>query len=228
MAQANSENKRPVVCVFCGASAGKSPVYMEAARSLGHALHHHNAKLVYGGGDCGLMGEVAKTLVSLSGADSVHGIIPKPLIQWEAPSRTEGNSEQKAKPKSLPDPQIFGRSTVVDDMHQRKRMMANEVQAGGPGSGFIALPGGYGTLEEITEMSTWNQLGIHKEALVLFNVNDYWTDLLKWMRNANGAGFISDANLHILQSADNADDVIKAIREYVPSKGRLNLNWGAI
>ena len=81
--EAETTPRQPVVCVFCGASAGTSPKHLEAARALARQLHAANAKLVYGGGTVGLMGEVARTLVSLSGPDSVHGIIPAPLVQYE-------------------------------------------------------------------------------------------------------------------------------------------------
>ena len=97
-----------------------------------------------------MMGELARALVKLSGPNSVHGIIPAPLVKWEQAldSEIEGSKGQKAGP----DPNIYGKTTVVSDMHGRKNLMAKEVIAGGPGSGFVALPGGYGTLEELMEV----------------------------------------------------------------------------
>ena len=108
------------------------------------------------------MGELARTLVQLSGPNSVHGIIPKPLMQYEAKyDPADGDDASSAISETL-----FGRTTVVPDMHTRKRMMCTQVQEGGPGSGFIALSGGFGTLEELAEVTTWNQLGIHDLSLI--------------------------------------------------------------
>ena len=123
---------------------------MVAARAMAEAFHKNNVTLVYGGGTVGMMGELARTLVKLSGPDSVHGIIPAPLVKWEQAldSEVDGSDGQKAGP----DPKIYGKTTVVPDMHSRKSLMAKKVIAGGPGSGFVALPGGYGTLEELMEV----------------------------------------------------------------------------
>lgn len=114
---------------------------------------------MFGGGTTGLMGEVAKTLVNLSGPDAAHGIIPKALMAFERQytndedSTAYGMEEQKKK-----DLAQFGRTTVVDDMHTRKQTMVNAVLSGGPGSGFVALSGGYGTLEELAEVSCFREL----------------------------------------------------------------------
>ncbi|KAL9596544.1 MAG: hypothetical protein Q9219_005722 [cf. Caloplaca sp. 3 TL-2023] len=206
-------NKAPVVCVFCGASPGNSPAHLEAARSLGQALHKHKISLVYGGGSGGLMGEVAKTLVGLSGPSAVHGIIPKTLLGLERKGAQDF------------DESVYGRTTVVSDMHARKEMMAREVTQGGPGSGFVALTGGYGTMEELMEMVTWNQLGIHGQGLVVFNVEGYYDGLMSWVRTAVGAGFITAKNEKILVEASTAEEVVKALKEYKVSEDRLQLNW---
>jgi len=128
------------------------------------------------------MGELARTLVSLSGPDSVHGVIPSALLPLEAQRRDvlrngEIQQEEVLAPKAtakrdvnMPPEHIFGRTTIVPDMHTRKRMMCELVCAGGPGSGFIALSGGYGTLEELMEIVTWNQLGIHDKGICVHNV----------------------------------------------------------
>ena len=104
------------------------------------------------------MGEVAKTLVSLSGPDAVHGIIPEALVRYERDTTytsSTGEEADKGGPAlAVPEEKVWGRTTVVKDMHTRKKMMAQEVMAGGPGSGFIALSGGYGTLEELFETMT--------------------------------------------------------------------------
>lgn len=211
--------KQPVVCVFCGASAGTSPVHMAAARALAQALHASNTKLVYGGGTVGLMGEVARTLVSLSGPDSVHGIIPSALASLE-------QNHDPADPTSHGiDSAIYGRTTLVKDMHTRKQMMAREVIEGGPGGGFVALSGGYGTFEELMEVTTWNQLGIHSMPVIVFNVEGYWTGLLEWVKNAVKSGFIAQSNAGIVVEAQSAEEVMRHLNEYENAPGRFKLTW---
>lgn len=107
--------------MFCDSSPGKSPLHMEAARSLAHALHQHNFSLVYGGGTVGLMGELARTLVGLSGPEAVHGIIPAPLVKYER--GLDSKDEEISEEGALPEYRIYGKTTVVNDMHARKRMM---------------------------------------------------------------------------------------------------------
>lgn len=165
------------------------------------------------------MGELARTLVSLSGPTSVHGIIPAPLIRYEQSGRETG-----IPPGPLP-AHLYGRTTVVKDMHSRKQLMAQEVVSGGPGSGFVALSGGYGTLEELMEMVTWNQLGIHRRAIVVFNVEGYYDGLLAWVRGAVAGGFVSEGNRGIMVEADEAEGVVRALREYVVSKEVFKLDW---
>lgn len=203
------------VSISCGASSGTTPAHLEAARSLAEAFHKHNISLVYGGGTVGLMGEVAKTLTKLSGPSAVHGIIPEPLLGLER-EKTGGKIDEK----------FCGRTTVVSDMHTRKDLMAREVSEGGPGSGFVALSGGYGTLEELMEMITWNQLGIHGKGVVVFNVEGYYDGLIQWVRTAVTAGFIAPGNAGILVEALDAEEVVKELKEYRVSEDRLRLDWG--
>jgi uncharacterized protein (TIGR00730 family) len=167
------------------------------------------------------MGEVARTLVSLSGPSSVHGIIPRALVAMEQQvDCTDPPS------KSFPfDEKIYGRTTVVKDMHTRKQMMAHEVIRGGRGGGFVALSGGYGTFEELMEVTTWNQLGIHHMPVVLYNIDGYWTALMEWVENAVANGFVSERNKKIIVEAPNADDVIKCLTHYQTAQGRFNLKW---
>ncbi len=120
----------------------------------------------------------------------------------------------------------YGLTTVVADMHTRKRTMARMVIEGGPGSGFVALAGGYGTIEEVMEMVTWNQLGIHGRGVCVYNVEGYWDGLLKWVREAVEAGFISQANGGIVVSGTTPEEVIGRLREYRNSKDRFELTWG--
>jgi len=205
-----------VICVFCGASPGTSEAHLVAARELAHVLHANNINLVYGGGTTGLMGEVARTMVSLAGPDSVHGIIPTPLVKYERkPSlgdvtkTTLNNTSQKHGSVGA-----YGKVTQVDDMHTRKKMMAQEVMTGGPGSGFIALTGGFGTMEELMEVVTWNQLGIHDKGVVAFNVDGFFDGMISWVKRGVTTGFISSTNSEILVEAKNAEDAVKALRDY--------------
>ncbi|KAI4184460.1 MAG: hypothetical protein LQ346_006116 [Caloplaca aetnensis] len=213
-APSTNTSKGPVICVFCGASPGTSPAHLAAARSLAQAFHDHKISLVYGGGTGGLMGELARTLTKLSGPSAVHGIIPEALLDLERQSRG-GSIDEK----------LYGRTTVVSDMHTRKNQMAKEVIEGGPGSGFVALSGGYGTLEELMEVITWNQLGIHGKGVVAFNVEGYYDGLIQWVRTAVSAGFISPGNAGILVEALDAEEVVRELREYRVSEDRYKLDW---
>jgi len=180
--------------------------------------------LVYGGGTVGLMGELAKTLVSLSGPESVHGIIPAALMKFERNFSDEGASKEALS--KVIDEKTFGRTTVVKDMHTRKHMMAQEVIEGGVGGGFVALSGGYGTLEELMEVTTWNQLGIHERGVVVFNVDGYWDGLLQWVGKAVDSGFIARSNSGIMVEATDAGEVVKALKGYANAEGRFKLSWG--
>jgi uncharacterized protein (TIGR00730 family) len=244
----------PVICVFCGATSGNSPIYLEAASALARSLHEHNATLIYGGGTVGIMGEVARTLVSLSGPTAVHGIIPRALMEREkgfqhSTSTSNGKDKEKkdwttahisddskasgtgtSTPLSLSetteiDPQ-YGYTTTVASMHARKALMARYVLAGPPGSGFVALPGGYGTLEELMEIVTWNQLGIHKAGIVVLNVGEYWDGLLEWVRNAVKEGFVGEGNRGIIVECRSVEEVVGKLREYRVAEGRFVLDWG--
>jgi uncharacterized protein (TIGR00730 family) len=203
----------------CGASSGTSPVHLASARALANALHQNNLKLVYGGGTVGLMGEVARTLVSLSGPTSVQGIIPEPLVHLE-----QNHDPSNEKEHSI-DEAIFGKTTIVKDMHTRKQMMAKEVINGGPGGGFVALSGGYGTLEELMEITTWNQLGIHNMPVIVYNVDGYYSGLIEWINNAVKSGFVSKNNRGIIVEAKTADEVVTSLKEYKNVEGRFSLTW---
>lgn len=206
-------------------------------------------KLVYGGGTMGVMGELAKSVVSISGPKAVEGIIPRALIQSEkdVSMRSETSRASARKPErtmseeeleridSNTDPDVhivpeseFGVTTIVPDMHTRKRMMAYRVEHGGAGSGFVALAGGYGTMEEVMEMVTWNQLGIHKIPVILVNVNGYWNGLLELVKNSVREGFISPGQANILVEVKTTDEVLAALRDYEVAPGRYNLDWESI
>ncbi|KAB8215810.1 cytokinin riboside 5'-monophosphate phosphoribohydrolase LOG [Aspergillus novoparasiticus] len=188
------------------------------------------------------MGELARTLVSLSGPQAVHGIIPRALVKVEP---GYNNAQEERNPSTVvsgkeaervvkePMGKIgtlkeseYGYTTIVPDMHTRKRMMAEKIREGGPGSGFVALAGGFGTIEEVMEMTTWNQLGIHKLGMVLLNANGYWDGVLAWVKNSVQEGFVSPENGEILVEAKDVSEVWPKLVGYRISNGRMQLNWG--
>lgn len=170
------------------------------------------------------MGEVARTLVSLSGPASVEGVIPAPLLAYE---RNDAATNGKPQPPPPIDQNTYGHTTVVPDMHTRKRLMAAHVASGATGSGFVALSGGYGTLEELMEMTTWNQLGIHKLPIVLYSVEDYWAGLLAWVQKSVDEGFVGEKNRGIIAEGKSAEEVVRRLREYEVAEGRFQLSWEA-
>ncbi|KAK0576675.1 hypothetical protein LWI29_021650 [Acer saccharum] len=178
------------VCVFCGSSTGKRDCYSDAALELGKELVSRRLDLVYGGGSVGLMGLVSQEVHR--GGGHVLGIIPKTLMSKEITGETVG----EVKP--------------VADMHQRKAEMARNSDC------FIALPGGYGTLEELLEVITWAQLGIHDKPVGLINVDGYYNSLLNFIDKAVDDGFIFPSQRSIIVSAPNARELVQKLEEYVP------------
>lgn len=172
------------------------------------------------------MGEVAKTLVSLAGPDAVHGIIPEALVKYERDPTYTSFTVNGDKKLAIPEEAVFGKTTIVPDMHTRKKMMAQEVAAAGPGSGFIALPGGFGTMEELMEICTWNQLGIQSSGICALNVNGFYDGLLRWIQNSVDEGFIRPGNASILVSASTPEEAIKALAEYKIPESTFKLHWG--
>jgi len=168
------------------------------------------------------MGEIASELVHLSGPEAAHGVIPKALMDFE---RRDTNGQESSEDQKRKHEIKFGRTTVVPDMHTRKQTMVDEVLAGGPGSGFVAMSGGYGTLEELMEIVTWNQLGIHDKPVVVFNVDGYWDGLLQWVKKAVGEGFVAKNNSSIMSQATSAEEVLQRLRDYESAEGRLKLQW---
>lgn len=168
------------ICVYCGASQGTRPDYLNAAAALGTELARRRIGLVYGGGSVGMMGAVAHAVVNAGGA--VHGVIPAAL-----------------KPKEISGGAV-GHLEVVDSMHTRKARMAEL------SDGFIAMPGGFGTFEELFETITWSQLGIHAKPIGLLNVAGYFDPLCRMIEVAIAEGFIrlSYADLLVV-SADPAE-----------------------
>jgi uncharacterized protein (TIGR00730 family) len=178
------------LCVFCGSNEGRDPVYRSAAQSLGRMLVRRGVALVYGGGSVGLMGVLADTV--LSGGGEVTGVIPTALATKEV---------QHAG---------LTHTHVVDNMHARKAMM-NELS-----DGFVALPGGYGTLEELFEVVTWAQLGLHGKPIGLLNVVGYFDGLLGCIDSAVAEGFIRPEHRKLLVSGSEPDALLDALVRHQP------------
>ena len=176
------------ICVYCGSSSGNDPRYVDAARTLGHAIAEAGLQLVYGGGTRGIMGAVSEA--ALSGGGKVTGIIPRFLLDREA-------AENELKRLTT--------LVVTDDMHQRKHALFEHSDA------FVAMPGGIGTLEEIIEIMTWAQLGHHTKPIVLANVNRFWDPLTGLLTHMREAGFIHTANLVRPIVVNSAEAIVPAI-----------------
>ncbi|KAL9597567.1 MAG: hypothetical protein Q9219_005069 [cf. Caloplaca sp. 3 TL-2023] len=231
--------------LFCGAGPGVSPAHLAAARSLAQAMHAHSIHLVYGGGTTGLMGEVARTLVKLSGKDAVIGVIPSSLMGTERPGAPSTEKDAKKIPKNwarrmgitgkagkattaegekakLLWNQEYGHVEIVPDLQARKKKMMELVREGGPGSGFVALSGGIGTLDELVELMSWNKMGVHKRGICVFNVNGFWDGLLGWVDKAFQEGFIREQRSQLLGSVTAAEEVIGWLRGYEEGRAREN------
>jgi uncharacterized protein (TIGR00730 family) len=152
------------VCVYCGSGPGTDPAFAEAAAALGREMAANGIGLVYGGGNIGLMGIVARAVLDHGG--HVTGIIPEFL---------------KTRERMLEDVQ---ETLVVPDMHTRKRLMFERADA------FVALPGGIGTLEELVEQMTWSQLGRHRKPILLVSINGFWRPLLALFEHMRESGFL--------------------------------------
>lgn len=160
------------LCVYCGSSPGIAPRYAEAARELAAIMVERNIALVYGGGKVGLMGAIADEVLRLGG--HVTGVIPAPLLEMEV-----GHTG-------------LSRMHVVANMHERKAMMAEL------SDGFIAMPGGIGTLEELFEAATWSQLGLHDKPIGVLNVDAYYDALLGFIQHMVAQGFLKPKHASLL------------------------------
>ncbi|KAM3357372.1 cytokinin riboside 5'-monophosphate phosphoribohydrolase LOG7 [Capsicum galapagoense] len=201
MEEEKKSSKFKRICVFCGSSSGKKTSYQEAATELGKQLVEKGIDLVYGGGSVGLMGLVSQAVHD--GGRHVLGVIPRTLMPREITGET------------------IGEVRTVSGMHQRKAEMARQADA------FIALPGGYGTLEELLEVITWAQLGIHRKPVGLLNVEEYYNSLLSFLDKAVDEGFISPIARRIIVSAPTAQQLVKQLEEHVPETDEItsNLIW---
>jgi uncharacterized protein (TIGR00730 family) len=179
------------ICVFCGASTGTDPRHAQAARALGRAIAGRGLELVYGGGSVGLMGAVADAALGAGGR--VTGVIPQVLQIRELAHR--GLSDLR----------------VVTSMHERKALMAEL------SDGFVALPGGMGTLEELSEVLTWAQLGLHARPVGLLDVGGYYAPLIAFFDQAVQAGFLRPAHRAILQVAHEPAAMLDLLAAWTPS-----------
>jgi uncharacterized protein (TIGR00730 family) len=176
------------VCVFCGSNKGKDPAYAAAAQAMGRALAERGLALVYGGGGVGLMGLLADATLAAGG--EVIGVIPEALFAKEVGHR------------NLTD------LRVVRSMHERKALMANLADA------FIALPGGMGTFEELCEMITWAQLGIHRKPCAILNVNNFYGHLLQMFDYATAEDFIRPDHRQLVLSEEDPYLLLDRLAEY--------------
>ncbi|MCP3689941.1 MAG: TIGR00730 family Rossman fold protein [Gammaproteobacteria bacterium] len=178
------------ICVYCGSSPGRSPEYIEYAIALAKELVTRDIGLVYGGASVGIMGEIANTV--LDGGGEVIGVIPQSLVDKEISHK--GLTELK----------------VVSTMHERKAIMA-EIS-----DGFIALPGGLGTIEELFEVLTWSQLGFHKKPCALLNIKQYYDSLSLFLDHAVEQQFIKPVHREMLLVEDDPARLLHAMEEYIP------------
>ena len=180
------------LCVFCGSSAGNQPYYLEAAQQLGTTLAKAGITLVYGGAQVGLMGAVADAALAAGG--QVIGVIPQHLVERELAHT--GLTELRQ----------------VSSMHERKAMMADL------SDGFIALPGGVGTFEELFEVWTWAQLGHHQKPCALFNAGGYYDKLIDFLDHAMTEGFMKQAYREMLIVAPDVESLMAKVKAYEPPK----------
>jgi uncharacterized protein (TIGR00730 family) len=176
------------VCVFCASSNGTDPIFREAAISLGRAIAERCWHLIYGGAEVGLMGAMADAALAASGA--VTGVIPHALVSREIAHRR------------------LTQLIEVDSMHERKAEMTRRADA------FLILPGGLGTLDEMCEVLTWAQLGIHDKPIVLINIAGYWEAFLGMLDAAVAAGFLRQSQHSLLLVATDADAACDALARF--------------
>lgn len=179
------------LAVYCGASHGVNPIHADAARGLARAMVEHNIALVYGGGKVGLMGVIADEVLRLGG--EATGVIPRALMEREV-----GHAG-------------LTRLFVVKDMHERKAMMSDLSE------GFIAMPGGMGTLEELFEMVTWAQLGIHAKPIGLLNVNGFYDGLRAFVHHQVEEGFVRPEHEGLMLAESDPEVLIRRLRAAAPA-----------
>ncbi|MEX0274689.1 MAG: TIGR00730 family Rossman fold protein [Flavobacteriaceae bacterium] len=179
------------IVVFCGSSTGHGDTYIGAARQLGRVLAQRGIKLVYGGGKVGLMGALAQSCLDAGG--EVLGIIPDFLMQKEIAHKN------------------LSHLLVTGSMHERKLKMFEHADA------IMALPGGYGTLEELLEMMTWAQLGLHQKPIGVLNIAGFYNELIKMFDVMVAKGFLRPENRELLQVDETTDGLLHHLENYVPN-----------
>lgn len=173
------------VAVYCGSRPGRDPRFTEVAQAVGHWIGRHGGRLVYGGGNNGLMGTVANATLAAGG--TVYGVITQALVQLEVAKKdcTE--------------------LVIVETMHERKALMAEHADV------FLSIPGGVGTMEELFEIWSWRQLGYHNKPLGLLNVLGCYDHLLAFLRQSVDIGFMSEFQMSLLQIGEQADELLESL-----------------
>ncbi len=174
------------VCVYCGSRHGDDPMFTEVAQALGRGLAESEFRLIYGAGDVGLMGEVARSCLE-AGGDAV-GVIPRHILEWEVGKRN------------------LTALIITDTMHERKKVMFANAGA------VVSLPGGPGTVDEMIEVLTWRQLGIHEKPVILLNINDYWRPFLDLLDHVIERGFADASFRDYLTICETPEEVLTALR----------------
>jgi uncharacterized protein (TIGR00730 family) len=177
------------ICIFCGSRSGNLPIYTQTAEKIGQYLAENNIRLIYGAGNIGLMGVVADAVLAHKG--NITGVIPHFLAEKEV-----------AK-------QNIGELILVDTMHERKAIMADRADI------FIALPGGFGTMDELCEILTWSQLGLHQKPIYLLNTNGFYNDLIRLFDNMTTTGFLSENHRQLLINVETVEELIEKI-QFIP------------
>ena len=179
------------ICVYCGSSPGTDPAFLQAAREVGALIAQRGHSLVYGGGNSGLMGEVADAVLAAGG--QVVGVIPDNFVRQELEHRG------------------LTKLHVVSSMHERKALMASLAD------GFLALPGGIGTLEEIAEVFVWTQLGLHAKPCALLNINGYYDPLVSFLTRMTDVRFLRVEQLAQLIVAREPAEALDRLQSFTPT-----------
>ncbi|PCH99308.1 MAG: TIGR00730 family Rossman fold protein [Alphaproteobacteria bacterium] len=187
------------LCVYCGSSGNVDDSFRNAASTMGKTMADAGVQLVYGGGHVGLMGLIADAVMD-NGGEAI-GIIPEHI------------SSKEVQHKGLTE------LHVVDTMHTRKQMMVDKSDA------FLILPGGIGTLDELCEIMTWRQLGIHDKPIIIANINGYWTPFLDMINHIIKAGFMRDGDEKLMIVVESLDEVMPALKEAPDQKFDPSSKW---
>jgi uncharacterized protein (TIGR00730 family) len=181
----DKDNIKKYIAVFCGAQNAVPAKHLEAGKIFGKAMADNNLGLVYGGGDCGLMGAVANSVLENNGW--VTGVFPEHLRELE--------QEHKHLSETI----------IVEDMHSRKQLMYKRAEM------FIIFPGGFGTLDETFEILTWAQIGLHKKPVIIFNHEGYWDHLVALFENVLATGFATPQTRNIYEVINSMDELVKRV-----------------